>query len=70
MRTITGYFIVAMVAIIIIYDFYAIAVGGKDASISQYLIDWSYDYPISAFLMGVVMGHLYWRMPNKDKKDE
>jgi len=47
---------------------YAIYVAGKDASVSQYIIDWSYEYPIATFFSGVVCGHLFWRMPDKEKK--
>ena len=69
-RTYTGYFILIAVVAIIVYDFVAIANGGKDASISQYLIDWSYQYPVMPFAFGIVCGHLFWRMPDKEKKDD
>ena len=49
------------------YDIWVMAVGGKDASISQVLINYFYDYPVASFGFGVVSGHLVWRMPNKYK---
>jgi hypothetical protein len=64
-RKYTGYFILIIIVLAVIYDFYAIAKSGKDASISQYIIDWSYQYPMATFLAGFTCGHLFWRMPNK-----
>lgn len=69
MRKWTVLFIIATVVIIAGYDMYAIFVDGKEASISQVIIDWSYQYPSLTFLMGFVMGHLFWRMPDRKKPE-
>ncbi len=53
--------IIGLVVIALIgYDFYAIAVGGTEASISHIVIVWSYKYPIIPFGMGVLIGHFFW----------
>lgn len=69
-RNLTGYLLMASVFIIAIYDVFIIQKGGKEASISQVLIDYSYQYPIGVFALGVVCGHLFWRMPDKYKIDK
>jgi len=67
---ITSLFIIASVVIWIAYDAWAITMHGKDASISQVLIDYFYAYPIGTFLFGVVTGHLVWRMPDRKKEGD
>lgn len=58
----TVYFIVLTIVLIAIWDVYAIVNGGTEASISHTMIVWSYKYPAFTFLMGFVMGHLFWRV--------
>lgn len=41
------------------YDFWVIAQGGVDASISQVLLDAARRQPLVAFLFGGLMGHLF-----------
>ena len=69
---ITSYVVILTVVALIVYDFFIIEAGGKDASISQVLIDYFYAYPVGSFAFGLVTGHLVWRMPNRYKitKDE
>lgn len=62
MKKWTVIFIIVMFAAIAIYDVYTISVAGFETSISHTMIEWSYKYPIFTFLMGVVCGHLFWRM--------
>lgn len=62
MKKWTVIFIFVTFAAIAGYDVYTIAVGGFETSISHTMIEWSYKYPIFTFLMGVIMGHLFWRM--------
>ena len=64
-RKYTSIFIVVVILGIFAYDGWVIIVGGKDASVSQVIIDYSYDYPSFTFLIGFIMGHLFWRMPDK-----
>jgi hypothetical protein len=66
-RAITGWFLVGLVLLIAGYDVWAIVTSGKDASISQVLIDYAYDYPSFSFLAGFVCGHIFWRMPDRKK---
>ena len=58
----TAIFILLTILAIAAWDVYAIVLGGHEVSISHTMIEWSYKYPIFTFLMGVVMGHLFWRM--------
>jgi len=58
----TVYFIALTIMLIAIWDVYAIVNGGTEASISHTMIVWSYKYPAFTFLMGFVMGHLFWRV--------
>jgi hypothetical protein len=58
-------FILLMVASIVIFDFYIIYEAGATQSISAYIIRWSHDFPSIPFLIGFVMGHLFWRMSDK-----
>lgn len=61
----TVIFILFMISSIIIFDFYIIADEGSQASISAYIIRWSKEYASIPFLVGFVMGHLFWRMTDK-----
>ena len=58
----TKIFILVMFIVIAVWDVYVIATGGFETSISHTMIEWSYKYPIFTFLMGIVCGHLFWRM--------
>jgi hypothetical protein len=62
----SGIFIVLLVVVVAVFDFWVIAVDGKPGSISATLIRWSYEYPSIPFLLGFVCGHLFWRMKDKD----
>lgn len=55
-------FIMGAIGAIAIWDVIAIMGGGSEASISHTMIVWSYEYPAFTFLMGFVMGHLFWRV--------
>jgi hypothetical protein len=55
---------------ILAWDVYAILVGGTEATISQLIIELSYQYPAMTFALGYVMGHLTWRVrSNKAMQD-
>ena len=66
-KTITIYFTLLIVAAAIGYDFYAIAVGGTEASISHIIKVWGHKYPIISFSLGALFGHFFW--PIKSTKD-
>jgi hypothetical protein len=54
--------ILTMFFIVAVYDVLAIQGGGVEASISHTMIVWAYHFPLFPFLMGVLTGHLFWRM--------
>jgi len=58
----TTIFILVMFCAVAVYDVMAIQGGGTEASISHTMIIWAYHYPLFPFLMGVLCGHLFWRM--------
>ena len=59
-------FIIAVILLIVAYDFYIISAEGKGASVSATIIRWSYSYPSFTFSMGFVFGHLFWKMRDSD----
>lgn len=67
MKSITKYFVWGMVALVAAYDVVIMAIGGKESSISHYLITASYEYPAIPLAVGFVLGHLFWRYPGKIK---
>jgi hypothetical protein len=69
-KKLTTYVILAIIALIAIYDVFIIATEGKEVSISWVMIEWSYKYPSFSFLMGFTMGHLFWRMKDPTKKED
>lgn len=69
MKKLTLVFTCSIIAIIGIYDIYALIEGGGEATISSVIISLSHDFLIIPFLAGVLAGHLFWRMDsNKDVK--
>ena len=61
-------FIITIILAIAGFDAYLIFDGGADASISNQIIEWSYEYPAFTFLMGFAMGHLFWVISNRKKQ--
>lgn len=66
-KKITVIFIIATIIAIAVYDVITITNGGVETSISHTMIEWGYKYPIFTFMMGLTMGHLFWRM--RDTKE-
>lgn len=63
-----------IIVLILIYDVYAIMVGGTEASISSLIITASYKMPFMVYCIGLGNGllasHLFWRMKsNADTKE-
>lgn len=56
--TALGIFII--VGIIFIYDGYLLMFKGYEATISWTLYTWALKFPVIPFLIGFVMGHLFW----------
>ena len=67
---ITKIFIAVMIVLIAAYDVYTIVLYGTETSVSHVMITWAYEYPVFPFVMGFVMGHLFWRMGQTKKLDE
>ncbi len=59
-KKLTIAFIVVVLAVIIVYDIFAIVAGGYDATISSTLYASAKDYPVVSFALGFVMGHIFW----------
>lgn len=66
-KTLTMYVIGAFVFGLIAYDFYAYLNAGQDSTVSNVMIEWSHEYPAVTFLVGFVMGHLFWQMHKEQK---
>jgi len=58
----TMIFVGVLVLAILIFDVFVLYKGGTEASISHLLIVWAYKYPIMPFFVGIICGHLFWRM--------
>jgi hypothetical protein len=63
-----GIFILVMIVSIVVFDAYLIIGEGTDASISNQIIEWSYEFPAFTFLVGFAMGHLFWVISNRKKQ--
>jgi|GEM_PF-4777776 len=69
-KRMTVVFIIIMFAAVAGYDALTISQGGVATSISQTMIDWSYKYPIFTFIMGIICGHLFWKISDSKKQIE
>lgn len=58
--SITMGLIIFVVALLVVYDVWTIIKRGSDTTISVQLFEYSKRYPIIAFLLGVVFGHIFW----------
>lgn len=63
-QTITRWFIFAVLIISIGFDLWVMYAGGTGTTISHELINWPYKYPIMGVMVGILIGHLMWRMPS------
>ena len=65
-QIVTLVLIPVIILAILIFDVYAIAEGGTEASISALIINLSYKFPLLTFMIGflsgLLCGHLFWRM--------
>lgn len=65
-RELTGYMIPFFIVLIFGYDAYVFFTEGQDATISSVIItDWALNYPAFTFLVGFIMGHLFWPLSKK-----
>ena len=61
-KTITMLVIAFFILGLLGYDTYAYLIAGQDATVSNVIIELSHSYPAGTFLIGFVMGHLFWQM--------
>lgn len=70
MKKITMMVLIAVFALLVLYDVYAMSQGGTEASISSVIITYAYKMPMFVFTIGFICGHLFWRMrQNTDTKE-
>ena len=73
-KKVTFWIIPALIVAILVYDVYAIAVGGSEASISALVIKSSYQMPFMVYMIGlfngILVGHLFWRMRSNEMTKE
>jgi hypothetical protein len=68
LRKLTQFVTAAFIAGLLVYDIYAYIKGGQEATVSHLVIKgWAKDYPAFTFLVGFVMGHLFWPLKNKSE---
>jgi hypothetical protein len=48
------------VVLILVFDVWAWAAHGKEATASALIHAWAKDWPLLPFLVGMVLGHLFW----------
>lgn len=63
MKKVTIGFIIFVVVLVLGFDVWVILKTDSTNSISQVIIDYSYQFPFLTFLIGFVCGHLFWQMP-------
>jgi hypothetical protein len=52
--------LLGLVIIVLFWDIAVLIMGRPEATLSAVLLQLSKDNPIIAFLLGVVVGHLFW----------
>lgn len=52
--------IVVAAVLLILYDLAALRLWGEPATLSRIVMDWSREWPIIAFALGVIAGHVFW----------
>ena len=55
----TGLVILAVAALLIVWDFVVGYLGGAEATESHLMLSFAREYPIIPFAFGVLMGHLF-----------
>jgi hypothetical protein len=56
----TRHVIAAAAVLLVAYDLAAVRLWGEPATLSRVLTDWSREWPVIAFALGVVVGHVFW----------
>jgi len=66
-RKLTKIFIAVTIVVMLAFDVYVWNAGGTEATISWTVFEWSHQYPAFTFMIGFVMGHLFWQMKGQSK---
>lgn len=61
--------LLAVVAILVLWDAVAYQLGGQDATITQVVRDTSASWMLIPVLVGIVIGHIYWGRPANNVKE-
>lgn len=69
-KALTKLIVLAVIAILIVYDIAIYAFSGVDATISRVALSWSQDIPIVLIGIGVLLGHLFWPQLSSKQKEE
>lgn len=65
-RTITIIIMAVALVLLVGWDIFAYVKAGREATISDILLDWSQRWPVIPLAFGVLMGHLFWPLKEKD----
>ena len=57
---VTRWVIIITIIVLSVYDVFVISKHGVETSISRVILKWAQKYPIIAFALGVLFGHLFW----------
>jgi hypothetical protein len=61
--TMTHVFILASVVLWAAFDLIALATGGVGSTISRVILAWHWRYPWVSFVVGILIGHLFFPQP-------
>lgn len=53
-------FFIALIAVLAVIDIWVAARYSPEATLSVQLYEWASRYPIIAFMLGVLVGHVFW----------
>ena len=59
-KTLTYWIILGVIAVLVLWDLFALTVFGPSATLSDVLKSLGFNYPILAFGAGVIVGHVLW----------
>jgi hypothetical protein len=61
-RTQAGIFLIVWSILFVLVDVYARIFGGKEATFSYLISEFSQNNQAVPFVLGFIMGHIFWRM--------
>lgn len=66
----TIWVLIVFTAILLAWDIYAFNVAPADGTISKVMMNAAREHPIVPFVIGVIMGHLFWGQKIKSETKE